>query len=256
MPTCRLPASVTFCDGAWPCTSADGLSTRSSSAGSAKLAPSSKSISSRRSARFTPDLDRPGPAPLAGHRRGPRAGCTRLVQRPRLLDQHDRDAVADRVGEAGLLADQLVAHRGRSAAAPWSAGRPEARAGAGRGPPRRSGSLTVHLSSARSMAQGRAAGLGHGLHLHQRHQQPRLAPRSAASSSACFSSGSNGQIMHKEVTSPAERCGLDRAPVGLDAVAVEIGPQHRQQAGLQARPAAAPAAGRRASARSRPSTWR
>ena len=34
-----------------------------------------------------------------------------VVERPRLLDQHDRDAVADRIGEPGLLADQLVALR-------------------------------------------------------------------------------------------------------------------------------------------------
>src|SRR5262245_55791728 len=37
-----LPATVTRCASLWPCTSALGESTRSSSAGSAKLSPSSK----------------------------------------------------------------------------------------------------------------------------------------------------------------------------------------------------------------------
>src|SRR5262245_59049674 len=42
MPTFFLPATVTRCSGLWPCTSALGESTRSSSAGIVKLFPSSK----------------------------------------------------------------------------------------------------------------------------------------------------------------------------------------------------------------------
>src|SRR5438132_1694214 len=112
IPTCARPATNVFCPGPCPCTSADGLSTRRYSAGRLNRLPSSKATSSsfsaflRRSSTgqrvappvFTPALSR-------------RRAADRLLvvaQLPRLVDQHDRDAVADRIGEPRLLADQLL----------------------------------------------------------------------------------------------------------------------------------------------------
>jgi hypothetical protein len=42
MPTWRRPATIVFCPGPWPWTSAEGLSMRRNSAGRMKDAPSSK----------------------------------------------------------------------------------------------------------------------------------------------------------------------------------------------------------------------
>src|SRR6516164_1713679 len=52
MPTWARPWTKVFCPGPWPCTSADGLSTRRYSAGREKWLPSSNAISSTFSARL------------------------------------------------------------------------------------------------------------------------------------------------------------------------------------------------------------
>src|SRR5438309_1060030 len=119
MPTCARSATMRFSPGPCPCTSADGLSTRRYSAGRLNLLPSSNSISRRFAARFSRNSTGHGPLSLIMPRswlaRGRRqAGLALLVafllraQGPRLVDQHDRNAVADRIGEPGLLADQLL----------------------------------------------------------------------------------------------------------------------------------------------------
>src|SRR6188508_3548595 len=106
MPTPLLPPTVTFWLGVWPWTSADGLSTRSTSAGRLNAAPSSKSISSRRSARLTRISTGQGLLALCiGAQLG--RDAVLLADRPCLIDQHDRDAVPDRVRQASLLAHQL-----------------------------------------------------------------------------------------------------------------------------------------------------
>ena len=173
-----------------------------------------------------------------------------VVERPGLVDQHDRDAVADRVGEPGLLADQLVARRGRSAAPPWSAGRPAAPADAGRGPPRRSARsswrpLGIGMDQWRALEPPGSASVSISISAISSRawrvavRRPRAAPASR--------SGSNGQIMHSEVTRPASGALSIALPVGLDAVPVEIALQHARQARPSARPAAPRAAGRAAS---------
>src|ERR1700736_4370237 len=118
MPTWARPATIVFSPAPWPCTSADGLSTRRYSAGRLNVLPSSKLISSRFSARFSRSstgqgalslmaATHSGASPLADRRQ---PLCRELVvaQRARLVDQHDRDAVADRIGQPRLLADQFL----------------------------------------------------------------------------------------------------------------------------------------------------
>src|SRR5215468_11110607 len=117
MPTWARPWTRVFCPAPWPCTSADGLSTRRYSAGSEKWLPSSNAISSSFSARFRRSsngqravplpLTRPAPIRPSG-RRKPLGGGLVVAQCPRLVDEHDRDPVADRIGEPSLLADQLL----------------------------------------------------------------------------------------------------------------------------------------------------
>ena len=76
--------------------------------------PLSNSMSSRFAARFSRNSTGQGPlsltaAPTAAA--GVAAPSRRLSprpQRPRLVHQHDRDAVADRIGQPGFLADQLL----------------------------------------------------------------------------------------------------------------------------------------------------
>src|SRR5438132_805546 len=113
IPTCARPATNVFCPGPCPCTSADGLSTRRYSAGRRNWLPSSKATSSsfsvilRRSStgqRVVPPAFTQAPSRLR------RALGRHLVvaQLPRLVDQHDRDPVADRIGEPCLLTDQLL----------------------------------------------------------------------------------------------------------------------------------------------------
>src|ERR1700733_11475504 len=106
MPTWMRPGTITFCPGPWAWTSAEGLSTRKYSAGRLNFLPSSNSISSRFSARIRRSWT--GQGALSGI--AARLGRLFLVvaEAARLVDQHDRDAVADRVGEAGLVADQLL----------------------------------------------------------------------------------------------------------------------------------------------------
>src|ERR1700746_293846 len=112
IPTCARSATRVFCPGPCPWTSADGLSTRRYSAGRRNRVPSSKTTSSsfsaflRRSSsgqRVVPPAFTPAPSGR---------GLTRrefvVAQPARLVDQHDRDAVADRVGEPRLLTNQLL----------------------------------------------------------------------------------------------------------------------------------------------------
>src|SRR6516162_4515320 len=113
IPTCTRPATRVFWPGPCPWTSADGLSTRRYSAGRRNRVPSSKATSSSFSAFFRRSStgQRVVPPvfirPPSRRRRG--LGWLLVVaQPPRLIDQHDRDAVADRVGEPRLLADQLL----------------------------------------------------------------------------------------------------------------------------------------------------
>src|ERR1700730_120648 len=113
MPTWARPATIVLSPAPCPCTSADGLSTRRYSAGRLNCLPSSKLISSRFSAFFRRSSTGQG-APVFKTRRSPlgdrRQALGRdLVVAPgaRLVDQHDRDAVADRISEPRLLADQL-----------------------------------------------------------------------------------------------------------------------------------------------------
>src|SRR6516162_7911271 len=113
IPTRARPATRVFCPGPWPCTSADGLSTRRYSAGRRNRLPSSKATSSSFSAFFRRSSTGQRVVPPALTRspsRRRRALGRQLVvaQPPCLIDQHDRDTVADRVGEPGLLADQLL----------------------------------------------------------------------------------------------------------------------------------------------------
>src|ERR1700681_790418 len=105
MPTSALPGTSCFWPGPWPWTSAEGLSTRRYSAGSWKLSPPSKSTSSRFSARLSRISVGQGPLMDRGSRLAGRLLV--VAQGPRLVGQHDRDAVADGVGQARLEADQL-----------------------------------------------------------------------------------------------------------------------------------------------------
>src|SRR5713101_1832480 len=104
IPTCARPATNVFCPGPCPCTSADGLSTRRYSAGRRNWLPSSKDTSSsfsaysRRSStgqRVVPPVFTPA---LARRRRALGRHFV-VAELPCLVDQHDRDAVADRIGE-------------------------------------------------------------------------------------------------------------------------------------------------------------
>src|SRR6516165_886426 len=113
IPTCARPATKVFCPGPCPCTSADGLSTRRYSAGRRNRLPSSKTTSSSFSAFFrrssTGQRVVPPVLTRARSRRGRGLGRQLVAtQPPGLVDQHDRDAVADRIGEPGLLANQLL----------------------------------------------------------------------------------------------------------------------------------------------------
>src|SRR5271165_6544193 len=113
MPTWARPGTRILWPGPWPWTSADGLSTRRYSAGRPKLAPSSKLISRRFSAFLSRSSVGHGVVsvplmPVLSGCRQPFAGLFVVAERPCLIDQHDRDAVADRVGEPRLLADQLL----------------------------------------------------------------------------------------------------------------------------------------------------
>src|SRR5712671_2471749 len=112
IPTWARPWTNVFCPGPCPRTSADGLSTRRYSAGSEKRLPSSNATSSRFSARFKRSSTGQCAVPPAlirasGRRQALGRGLV-VAQRARLVDEHDRDPVADRVGEPRLLADQLL----------------------------------------------------------------------------------------------------------------------------------------------------
>src|SRR6516162_11429781 len=113
IPTCARLATSVFCPGPCPCTSADGLSTRRYSAGRRKRVPSSKATSSSFSAflRRSSTGQRAVPPAITRAPSRRRRGFGRhlvVAQLAGLVDQHDRDAVADRIGEPGLLADQLL----------------------------------------------------------------------------------------------------------------------------------------------------
>ena len=85
------------------------------------------------------------------------AGPGQSVQGPRLFGQHDRDAVADRIGELRAAADQFLAAGIVIERVPSSAGRRAFRAASGRsGSPRRAGSRCgIGCSSSRSLLQRR-----------------------------------------------------------------------------------------------------
>src|SRR6185437_9049000 len=97
--TCLLPPRVTLWSPPWPCTSALGDSTRRYSAGSEKLSPLSNATcsvvlaASRRSS--------VGQAVISAiaFGVGKFAGFVR---------QHDRDAVADRIGKSRLFAHKFL----------------------------------------------------------------------------------------------------------------------------------------------------
>src|SRR5579885_1305162 len=122
MPTWRRPATMVFCPGPWPCTSADGLSTRRYSAGRLNFLPSSNSTSSRFSARIRRSCTGQGVALGIRSRSGISAGRRKpgahladsrlrlllVAEAARFVDEHDRDAVADRIGKTRLLAHQLL----------------------------------------------------------------------------------------------------------------------------------------------------
>ena len=84
---------------AWPCTSALGDSTRRYSAASTKRAPDSKA---------TVKLALSGTAAFRSARAFQRPSRCGFGQFARLGGQHDRHAVADRIGEPRELADQLL----------------------------------------------------------------------------------------------------------------------------------------------------
>src|SRR5439155_10067718 len=82
------------------------------SAGRENWLPSSNAISSSFSARFKRSSTGQRAVPPAlmtpsGRRQALGCGLV-LAQRPRLVDQHDRDPVAYRVGKPRLFADQLL----------------------------------------------------------------------------------------------------------------------------------------------------
>src|SRR5579863_3571659 len=114
MPIWARSAMMIFSPGPCPWTSAEGLSTRRYSAGRLNRLPSSNSMSSRFSAFLRRSSTGQGAlrvwlTAVGSWRR--RARCRDLfvvAQRAGLVDQHNGDAVADRVGEAGLVADQLL----------------------------------------------------------------------------------------------------------------------------------------------------
>src|SRR6202043_2880996 len=113
MPTWARPATIVLSPAPCPCTSADGLSTRRYSAARLNCLPSSKLISSRFSAFFRRSstgqgaaVFKTGRSPLGDRRQALHRDLV-VAQGARLVDQHDRDAVADRIGEPGLLANQL-----------------------------------------------------------------------------------------------------------------------------------------------------
>src|SRR5436309_14138941 len=99
---------ICFWVGPWPWTSAEGLSTRSSSAGRLKVTPLSKATTRIFSARLrrisTGQWVAPRSCVMA-------TNDSRLVQAPGLVDQHDGNAVADGTGQPRLAAEQLAGCR-------------------------------------------------------------------------------------------------------------------------------------------------
>src|SRR5215471_3957471 len=117
IPTCARPCTSVFCPGPCPCTSADGLSTRRYSAGRRNRLPSSNVTSSS----FSPRLRRsstgqtivlfaltPASPGFPSGRRKTFCAPFVIAQRARLVDEHDRDPVAYRIGKTSLFADQLL----------------------------------------------------------------------------------------------------------------------------------------------------
>src|SRR3954449_11308394 len=94
MRTLRLPGTVTAWSGEWPLTSALGLSTLRYSDGRLKRSPESN---------WTVKI-RPWSESLSSSGQG----SFILAELARLVGQHDRNAVADRIGEARRLGDELL----------------------------------------------------------------------------------------------------------------------------------------------------
>src|SRR5690242_2046998 len=138
MPTARLPETSTRWCGPCPWTSAEGLLTRRNSAGNSNRSAPGKETTRRLRSRVTrissgtrmssclliSSMVTSPPCEMWAKRepRGRGAASPRRaasaadldtllvgVEFPCLIDQHDRDAVADRIGKAGLVADQFLA---------------------------------------------------------------------------------------------------------------------------------------------------
>ena len=95
--TCSLPVTICFWSGPWPCTSALGDSTRRYSAGEREALAGVEGDRQRL-------LRRRRGAIRSARASRRRVTCVALgvAQLARLARQHDRNAVADRIGEAGL----------------------------------------------------------------------------------------------------------------------------------------------------------
>ena len=130
MPTSRLPPTICFSPGAVALhLGARAFDAQDTRPAKAKRAPSSNATSSTPFGAVEADFGREWPSPR--------------LQLARLLGQHDRDAVADRIGEAGLAADQFAAPRGRSSSGPLVSGQTRISSSRGstgtRGPARSAG---------------------------------------------------------------------------------------------------------------------
>src|SRR5579859_4141630 len=97
--------TICFCPGPWPFTSALGDSTRRNSAGRANVSPVSNATFS-----VVFDLSSRSSVGQGLVRASVTSGITPLCvgERARFVGEHDGDAVADGIGEAGLPADQLL----------------------------------------------------------------------------------------------------------------------------------------------------
>ena len=151
------------------------------------------------------------------------SGTRSRLQPARLLGQHDRDAVADRIGEAGLAADQLAGRAVIGPAAPWSPGRPGFPAAADRPRPGLrpqawfgSGGWLIgpsRLAQVRAQLTVRLGAPSSRSCVPMRSRASRAAKRSAApgaSSSACFSADRTGRPCR--AWSPARRPASPRSP--------------------------------------------
>ena len=112
---------------------------------------------------------------------------------------------------------------------PWSAGRPGSPAAADRRAPALGFGRFIHGAILSSTDAATARAVRHKrAHLQQRQQRRRPVAVVGASSSACFSAGSNGHAMASVMTSSSSD-SRDRVPVGVDTPAGEVGRAAPQQ---------------------------